>query len=201
MLRVCCSANEPAAPVKFMLPPTKRRTVTLLIVLVTALLALAAAFPHTAMQQTAPERNAAAHISVDVNLVVLHAAVTDQKGHHVVSDLSEQDFQVYEDKNPQQIKLFSNEDVPVTAGLAVDHSGSMKRKLAEVSVAARTFVQAGNPGDQIFVVNFNEHVELGLPPSTRFSSDPIQRSRKPSPNPPLPVKQHSTMPSLKRWSC
>jgi VWFA-related protein len=165
-----------------MLPPTNRRAVTLLIVLVTALLALAAPFPHAATQQIAPESNAAAHISVDVNLVVLHAAVTDQKG-HVAPFLSEQDFQVYEDGIPQQIKLFSHEDVPVTAGLAVDHSGSMKRKLAEVSVAAGTFVQACNPGDQIFVVNFSEHVELGLPPSTRFSSDPIQLEKAISQSP------------------
>ena len=164
-----------------MLPPTKRRAVTLPIVLATALLALAAAFPHAATQ-TAPESNSAVHISVDVNLVVLHAAVTDQKG-HVAPDLSERDFQVYEDGIPQQIKLFSHEDVPVTAGLAVDHSGSMKRKLAEVSVGARTFVQAGNPGDQIFVVNFNEHVELGLPPSTRFSSNPIHLERAISQSP------------------
>jgi Ca-activated chloride channel family protein len=180
--RVCCSANEPAAPVKFMLPPTKRRAVALPIALVTTLLARAAAFPQTTAQQSPPEGNAAAHISVDVSLVVLHATVTGQKG-HVVSDLSEQDFQVYEDGIPQQIKLFSHDDVPVSAGLAVDHSGSMKRKLAEVSAAARTFVQAGNPGDEIFVVNFNEHVELGLPPSTRFSNDPIQLARAISQSP------------------
>ena len=112
-------------------------------------------------------------ISVDVNLVVLHATVTDQHG-RLVSDLGEQDFQVYENGVRQQIKLFKHEDVPVTAGLLVDHSGSMKSKLVEVSAAARAFVQASNPDDEMFVINFNEHVEFGLPDSIRFTSDPAK---------------------------
>ena len=110
-------------------------------------------------------------ISVDVNLVVLHATVTDQHG-RLVSDLGEQEFQVYENGVRQQITLFKHEDVPVTAGLLVDHSGSMKRKLHEVSAAAKAFVQASNPDDEMFVVNFNEHVESGLPDTVRFTSDP-----------------------------
>src|SRR6202046_5595455 len=113
------------------------------------------------------------HISVDVDLVALHATVTDQRG-HIVSDLREQDFRVYDEGVLQSIKQFGHEDVPVTAGLVVDHSGSMRRKLDQVSAAARTFAQASNPEDQMFVVNFNEHVWLGLPESIRFTSDPAQ---------------------------
>jgi Ca-activated chloride channel family protein len=109
-----------------------------------------------------------APISVDVRLVVLHATVDDHRGNYV-TDLTQQDFQVYENGVLQQIKLFKREDVPVTAGLVVDHSGSMKRKLAEVSAAARTFVQKSNREDEMFVVNFNEYVDLALP---HFSSDP-----------------------------
>ncbi len=112
----------------------------------------------------------------DVNLVVLHATVTDQQG-RLVSDLAEQDFQVYENGVRQQIKLFKHEDVPVTAGLLVDHSGSMKPKLDEVSAAAKAFVQASNPDDEMFVVNFNEHVESGLPDTVRFTSDPGKLER------------------------
>jgi Ca-activated chloride channel family protein len=110
-------------------------------------------------------------ISVDVNLVVLPVTVIDRQG-HFVSDLRQEDFQIYENGVPQQIKLFTHEDVPITAGIVVDHSGSMRRKLAEVSAAARTFVQASNPDDRMFVVNFNEHVELGLPDSIGFTDDP-----------------------------
>jgi Ca-activated chloride channel homolog len=75
-------------------------------------------------------------ISVDVNLVVLHATVSDRRG-QPVSGLQKQDFEVYEDGVPQPIRVFEQEDVPVTAGLVVDHSGSMRRKLAEVSAAVQ----------------------------------------------------------------
>jgi len=67
-------------------------------------------------------------ISVNVNLVVLNPTVRDRKG-GFVSDLSERDFTVYENGVRQSIKLFRHEDVPVTVGLVVDHSGSMKPKL------------------------------------------------------------------------
>ena len=112
-----------------------------------------------------------AHISVDVNLVVLNVTVTDRQG-HFVSGLSGQNFRVYENGVLQTLQHFAHEDVPVTAGLVVDHSGSMRSKIAEVSAAARTFAQAANPKDEMFVVNFNEYVQSALPPGTRFTSDP-----------------------------
>jgi Ca-activated chloride channel family protein len=106
--------------------------------------------------------SAAPQISVDVNLVVLNPVVRDRKG-QFASDLREGDFQVYEDGVRQTIQLFRHEDIPVTVGLVVDHSGSMKPKLGDVITAARTFVQSSRPDDQMFVVNFNEKVTLGLP--------------------------------------
>jgi len=107
-------------------------------------------------------------ISVDVALVVLHATVSDRQG-GFVSNLGEQDFVVYEDGIPQRIRLFRNEDIPVTVGLVVDHSTTMGPKLAEVAAAARTFVRSSNREDEIFVVNFNENVSLGLPGTIRFT--------------------------------
>jgi hypothetical protein len=81
-------------------------------------------------------------IAVDVELVVLHPVVRDRKG-RFVSDLGEQDFEVYEDGVRQSIRLFQYEDTPVTIGLVVDHSRSMLPKLGQVTAAARTFVQDG----------------------------------------------------------
>ena len=107
-------------------------------------------------------------ISVDVALVVLHATVSDRQG-GFVSNLGEQDFVVYEDGVPQPIRLFRNEDIPVTVGLVVDHSTTMRPKLAEVAAAARTFVRSSNREDEMFVVNFNEIVSLGLPGTIRFT--------------------------------
>jgi Ca-activated chloride channel homolog len=100
--------------------------------------------------------------------VVLHATVSDRQG-GFVSNLGEQDFVVYEDGRPQPIRLFRNEDIPVTVGLVVDHSTTMQSKLAEVAAAARTFVRSSNREDEMFVVNFNEIVSLGLPGRIRFT--------------------------------
>jgi len=109
-------------------------------------------------------------ISVDVSLVVLHATVTDRQG-GLVSDLAESDFEVHEDGVPQPIRLFKNEDVPVTVGLVVDHSTTMQPKLAEVTAAARTFVRCSNRDDEMFVVNFNEVATMEMPGGARFTND------------------------------
>ena len=121
--------------------------------------------PTSQEQDTGPFR-----IAVDVDLVVLHATVRDRKG-RVVPDLRKQDFEIDEDGVRQSIRLFQHEDTPVTVGLVVDHSGSMRPKLAQVIAAARTFVQSSNPDDQMFVVNFNETVSLGLPDTIPFTND------------------------------
>ena len=115
-------------------------------------------------------------ISVDVDLVVLHVTVTDRQG-GFVSDLDQRDFEVYESGVPQLIKLFRNEDIPVTVGLVVDHSTTMRPKLAEVTAAARTFVRSSNREDEMFVVNFNERVWLGLPPAIQFTDSPAALER------------------------
>ena len=106
-------------------------------------------------------------ISVNVNLVVLNPTVRDRSG-GFVSDLLEQNFEVYEDGVRQSIKLFRHEDIPVTVGLVVDHSGSMKPKLDDVVTAVRTFVRFSRPDDQMFVVNFNEKVSLAVPDTNRI---------------------------------
>ena len=116
-------------------------------------------------------------LSVNVDLVVLPATVRDRTGHYV-SDLREQDFEVYEDDVRQTIRFFLHEDIPVTVGLVIDHSGSMVTKLPHVIAAARTFVQTSNPKDRLFVVNFNEKVTLGLPGATSFTnrSDELEQA-------------------------
>lgn len=130
---------------------------------VTTLLALIGAAGSAFSQE--PE---AFQISINVNLVVLNPTVRDRQG-RFASDLSERDFALYEDGVRQSIKLFRHEDVPVTVGLVIDHSGSMKPKLMDVIAAARTFVQSSRPDDRMFVVNFNEKVTLGLPDAIRLT--------------------------------
>jgi VWFA-related protein len=85
-------------------------------------------------------------IRVDTRLVVLHATVVDKTGHLVVN-LPETAFQVFENGVAQQIKVFKREDVPVSMGLVIDNSGSMRDKRAKVESAALALVKDSNPQD------------------------------------------------------
>jgi VWFA-related protein len=100
-------------------------------------------------------------IKVNVNLVVLHTTVLDDRG-KFVDGLKEDNFRVFEDKAEQKLSLFKREDVPVSMGLVVDNSGSMRDKRPRVNEAALTLVQASNPQDESFVVNFNDDYYLDL---------------------------------------
>jgi Ca-activated chloride channel homolog len=107
-------------------------------------------------------------IKSNVDLVVLHTTVVDDRG-NFVSDLKQDSFRVFEDKVEQKLSVFSREDVPVTMGLVVDNSGSMREKRAQVAAAALTFVKTSNPQDEAFVVNFNDEYYLDI--NEDFTSD------------------------------
>jgi VWFA-related protein len=109
-------------------------------------------------------------IAVDADLVVFNLTVADSKGRRV-SGLHASDFQVREENQLQEIKLFVPEDGPATVGLIIDNSGSMREKRAEVTQAAIAFATASNSEDEMFVVTFNEKVSLGLPSSVPFTND------------------------------
>jgi Ca-activated chloride channel family protein len=109
-------------------------------------------------------------IRSDVRLVLLDVSVRDTAG-GFVSGLAKDNFKIYEDGKPQEITQFANQDIPVTLGIVVDESGSMRSKRTEVITAALTFLDASNPQDEVFVINFNERVWHGLPPTVLFSDD------------------------------
>lgn len=100
-------------------------------------------------------------IKVAVNLVVLHTSVLDKNG-KFVDDLKQENFRVFEANAEQKLSVFRNEDIPVSMGLVIDNSGSMKEKRASVNEAALTLVQSSNPQDEAFVVNFNDDFFLDL---------------------------------------
>lgn len=112
-------------------------------------------------------------IKINVELVVLHASVQNSEG-HPVSGLGIEGFEVYEDGVLQQIESFSHGDVPVTVGLVIDNSGSMRPKRSEVIAAGLAFARASNPKDQMFVVSFNERVFFGLPADREFTNNGTQ---------------------------
>lgn len=102
-----------------------------------------------------------ARIRVNVNLVVLHTTILDDRG-HFVDGLKEENFRVLEDKVQQKLSVFKREDIPVSMGLVIDNSGSMREKRPRVNAAALTLVQTSNPQDEVFVVNFNDDFYLDL---------------------------------------
>jgi Ca-activated chloride channel family protein len=104
-----------------------------------------------------------------VDLVVLHASVYDKDG-NFVPNLKQENFRVSEANVEQKIALFRREDIPVSMGIVVDNSGSMRSKRPRVNAAAITFVQTSNPQDEAFVVNFNDEYYLDM--DKDFSSDP-----------------------------
>jgi hypothetical protein len=83
-------------------------------------------------------------IPVDVRLVVLHTTVRDKKD-HLVTDLTQSDFKIFEDGQQQTLKIFRREDVPVSLGILVDNSGSMRDKRLKVNAAAVDFVNLDGP--------------------------------------------------------
>ena len=95
----------------------------------------------------------------DTRLVVLHATVLDKNG-NLVTNLPQTAFQVFEDGVQQQIKTFKREDIPVSLGLIIDNSGSMRDKRQSVETAALTLVKASNRHDEVFVVNYNDDAFL-----------------------------------------
>jgi Ca-activated chloride channel family protein len=109
-------------------------------------------------------------ISTDVNMVLLDVSVQNSRGAYVAK-LPKSAFRVEEDGAQQPITSFANVDVPVEAGLVMDASGSMQSRRAEVNAAGVSFVQKSNPKDEIFVVNFNDTVTRGLPPSIPFTDN------------------------------
>jgi VWFA-related protein len=89
----------------------------------------------------------------------------------LVKGLSKDDFRIVEDGQPQEIQFVHPEDSPATVGLLIDNSGSMRRKRSDVIEAALAFAESSNPQDEIFIVNFNERVFMGLPAGLPFTSD------------------------------
>jgi Ca-activated chloride channel homolog len=122
--------------------------------------------------QEAPEFT----IHSSVERVLLDVSVKDAKG-GFVSGLGKDNFRVLEDGKPQQISAFAAGDIPVTVGIVVDQSWSMRSKQTEVLTAALTFAKESNPRDEMFVIHFNETVRHGLPDKVLFT-DNLQMLRE-----------------------
>jgi Ca-activated chloride channel family protein len=117
--------------------------------------------PPPAPDQDANAGKQGSKLTFNVDLVVLHTTVLDDR-QRFADGLKTENFRVFEDKVEQKLSVFKREDVPVSMGLVIDNSGSMRDKRPRVNEAAITLVQASNPSDEAFVVNFNDDFYLDL---------------------------------------
>ena len=91
----------------------------------------------------------------DTRLVVLHATVVDKNG-RLLNNLPREAFTVTENGVPQQVRLFRREDVPVSMGLVIDNSASIREMYPRVAAAALALIKASHREDEVFLVNFND---------------------------------------------
>ena len=99
-------------------------------------------------------------ITLTADLVMLDVTVIDSTANKPVMDLKEDQFQIFEDKLPQKIEVFSRDQVPASLVFAIDTSGSMKTKLDTVIKASIDFVKDCRPGDEMAVIEFKDEAEL-----------------------------------------
>jgi VWFA-related protein len=138
------------------------------------LICLASVFAAVAAS-SAQEPAAKPDFTTQSELVVLHVAVKDKKGGYV-GGLDQNAFHVLENRRPQEISFFNNQDAPVTVGLVIDASGSMAPNRTMVIAASMAFSKAMNPHDEFFVMGFNENIHTPLPAEKPFTnSEPTLR--------------------------
>src|SRR5205085_2258147 len=103
---------------------------------------------------------------VETRIVVLYATVHNNHG-ELITNLDRSAFTVYENGKRQGITVFSRDDSPVSLGLLIDNSGSMREMRSQVEAAALSFARASNPQDEMFVLNFADVPRIDVP----FTSD------------------------------
>lgn len=108
----------------------------------------------------------------NVDEVLLNCTVIDEKG-RPVEGLSQNDFRVWEDTVPQRVSSFRHQDLPVSMGILVDNSGSMRDKRTVVNQASMDLLRDSNRQDTAFIVNFNDRAYL----DQGFTSDLVALNR------------------------
>src|SRR5947209_6770368 len=114
-----------------------------------------------AQGETGKEVDEGEVVRTDVNLVNLHVRVVD-RFNRPIDNVRQDEFKVFENSTPQTIQFVSKEEVPITYGLVVDNSGSIRNQINQVIEAAKTIVSSNKPGDETFVVRFISSDEIKI---------------------------------------
>jgi Ca-activated chloride channel homolog len=116
---------------------------------------------------TEPVRGQSAPVSTfstGINLVQVYATVTDRDG-QPVTGLTAADFRVTEDQAPQTITTFAAGEFPLSVTIALDRSFSMAgERLTLTKQAARSFITALRPADEVMVLAIGSEIETITPP-------------------------------------
>jgi VWFA-related protein len=133
-------------------------------------LAVGIAAVHGQQPKPAASQGSIPVFTSDTRLVVCHTTVVDKSG-KLITNLKQDAFTVFENDAKQDILLFKREDIPVSMGLIIDNSGSMRPKRASVEAAALALVKDSNPDDEVFIVNFNDDAYIDNPDNKDFLTD------------------------------
>ena len=103
------------------------------------------------------------HVAIHVNsdLVQIPVTVLDRDD-RFVAGLDKENFRLFDDRVEQVITHFAMEDAPLSIGFVFDASASMHDKMQQSRAAVTSFLKTANPGDEFFLVEFNDHVELAV---------------------------------------
>jgi Ca-activated chloride channel homolog len=94
-----------------------------------------------------------ATVKIDTDLVNLNVRVID-RNNRPIGNVRQDELQVFENGVPQPIFSFTREEVPISYGLAIDTSGSLRQQLPQVLEAGKTIIDSNKPGDETFLVRF-----------------------------------------------
>ncbi len=98
-------------------------------------------------------------------MVLIPVSVTDARNHPVVG-IDARQFRIFDGKVEQQIVTVATDDSPLSVGIVLDGSASMKGKLEKAREAVIEFLKSANPDDEFFLVNFAETAEVAVPFTT-----------------------------------
>jgi Ca-activated chloride channel family protein len=161
---------------------TRTALVSLTFVVVILALAFAAKSQEKAQEKPSPEKPATntptpppstqkqklgteldgPSVLINTDLITLTVTVTDTYGRYV-SGLNKNAFSVFDEKQPQEITFFSDDDSPVSVGVIFDVSGSMSGdKIKRARDALSKFIQTSHDSDEYFLIAFNSRAQLLL---------------------------------------